>query len=569
MAVTKGKQHIERSVGGIPQHSTILEFEPTALHWTGLAAAGIAQVFSPVVGLVTLQMLFWKVLMHPALLVILFFTLLVFQVSVIVYACKLYSRVFDVGMWARVAVRSIFIACMLGVSIAYMYIVTFVQLDEESSHVRSGLYDAGAPVAVVGSGSSGLTAAWMLHAAGRTVHVFEASHQLGGRTYTWQGEDPTTGKKAAVDLGSMFIRQGDMAYLTMATHFGVDLREQVLNVSSLYTGLPWENTAPLTDSPALQAEIRRFLLYANQPASATRALTPLWLWLWLKRFSASFVNRCLLPSLSVLQLDSQFQSTQSVLNYFKNGPGQILSLDTSSGSPPAAVQYIAGGSVQLWDKITNDIGDSHFSIGQPVSHVARDGKTWTLHFSDKSVARSFSDVILALPPDAAAGLVKDAGWMANRLVHEVPSVASYMTLHADESVMEHASGHELFFDDRDRALQTMRVGRIFNGESGLLLTAHDKPTELIKPEKVVLQFKWRHHVNNLWNELITRPFLGLLNGANDAHFAGDWSVGAGAEDSIRAGVYAACKAGLPKEIKSTDGQRDALYAQLVSLCRDP
>jgi predicted NAD/FAD-binding protein len=561
------KKQIERSaIGGLPQYHAMLEFKPTVLHWTGLAAMACGQVISPVAALVTLQMLLWKVVAPTAFLVILLLSLIVFQVAVIRHAYKNYQNAYDLGTWARVTVRCLFLAFMLGVCLVYLYTITLVQIDEGSLHVRSGLYDAGAPVAVVGSGASGLTAAWMLHAAGRTVHVFEAGQQLGATSYTWRGQDPTTGREAAVDLGNMFIRKGDDAYRTMATHFGVDLREAVLNVGSVYTGLPWENTASVAGQPALEAEIRRFLLYANQPASATRALTPLWLWLYVKRFSSAFVNRCLMPSLSVLQLNSNFQSTQSVLNYFKKGPGQLLTFDSSHGSPPAAVQYIEGGSARLWNKITKDIGETHFSTGQAVTRILRDGKTWTLRFADESEARSFSDVILALPPEAAADLVQDASPLAKGLVHQVPTTVTYMTLHADESVMEKASGHELFLDDRDRALQTLRVGRIFGG--GLLLSAHDSPTTFIKPEKVVLEFQWKHHVDNLWNELITRPALGVLNGANDAHYAGDWSVGAGTEDSIRAGVYAACKAGLPKEIKATGGKQEALYAQLISLCRD-
>ena len=54
-------------------------------------------------------------------------------------------------------------------------------------------------VAIIGAGVSGLTAAWRLRAAGRSVQVFEARERLGGRAFT------RTVSGRAVDLGATWV----------------------------------------------------------------------------------------------------------------------------------------------------------------------------------------------------------------------------------------------------------------------------------------------------------------------------------------------------------------------------
>lgn len=63
-------------------------------------------------------------------------------------------------------------------------------------------------IAVIGSGISGLTAAWALTRQGHEVTVFEASHRLGGHTATIDVDDG--GKQLAVDTG--FIVFNDWTY---------------------------------------------------------------------------------------------------------------------------------------------------------------------------------------------------------------------------------------------------------------------------------------------------------------------------------------------------------------------
>lgn len=474
----------------------------------------------------------------------------------------------EFAQWGCTQTRFITTAFLTGVLATVSLVFLFAQVDEEALQVRTALYNPGSPVAVVGGGMSGLTAAWLLRTAGRTVHVFEAGPNLAGQDYTWKGTDPTTGQETILDLKNTMLLEEDTSYSAIASYFGVELHETAFNVSSVAWSEPWDNAADAREDPSLEAEIRRFLTYVHQPPSFVRSVTPLWLWLLTKRFSQAFIQRCLLPTLSVLLLDSVHQSAQSVLDAFKPGPRRRLGLRYDGGG--GKVRVIRGGSTLLWDKVRQDVGDAHFSSSHEVSEVVRDGGTWTLHFLDGTEARRFSDVIMAVPPQTAAGIVRGVGSMISGLLNQVGSVSSYVTLHTDSAVLDKKfSSTGLYLIDRDRGYRTTRIGRVFgNDASELLLTVHDDP-EVVNREKVIQQFMWSHHVVSLWDKLITRRFLALLDGDQSLHYAGDWSLGVGTEDSIRSGVYAACKVGLPKEPETRGDDRAAdLYAQLVNLCSE-
>jgi predicted NAD/FAD-binding protein len=334
----------------------------------------------------------------------------------------------------------------------------------------------------------------------------------------------------------------------------------------LYEGLLWDNIDTNWKDPYLESEIARFTSIVREPESTTRSLTPLWVWLLVRRFSRSFIRRCLWPALAAVDVDSQYQSAQSVLDYFK-GSNRLLGI-RPEGTPYTGVDVIAGGSGKMWRRVAEDIGTRHFSPDHQVTKVSRDGKTWTLHFDGKSDARAFSDVVVALPLESARNLHVDGGDMrTNFLLKEVPVKTSYMTLHSDANAVDKAFGeHGLYLEDLDRGYSTYRIGRIFgDAESTLLLTVHDSEDALgkhVDPAKVIKEISRKQNVISIWDELFARPLMAWFNGGNGIHVAGDWMVGSGKEDGIRAGVFAACKAGLPKE----PPKPNRLYTQLISLC---
>src|SRR6185437_7419045 len=71
-------------------------------------------------------------------------------------------------------------------------------------------------IAVIGSGISGLAAAYFLSRK-HEVHLFEKDCRLGGHTHTHLIEDPATGRILPVDTG--FIVHNDRTYPNLVRLF--------------------------------------------------------------------------------------------------------------------------------------------------------------------------------------------------------------------------------------------------------------------------------------------------------------------------------------------------------------
>lgn len=71
-------------------------------------------------------------------------------------------------------------------------------------------------VVICGGGLSGMTAAWRLVQAGKSVAVLEASDRLGGRTLTRTGSDG-----AALDLGAQYVGPSQTRVLNLADELGI------------------------------------------------------------------------------------------------------------------------------------------------------------------------------------------------------------------------------------------------------------------------------------------------------------------------------------------------------------
>jgi monoamine oxidase len=78
-----------------------------------------------------------------------------------------------------------------------------------------------ADVSVVGAGYSGLTAAWRLHQAGRSVVVLEARDRIGGRIWTEPRADGSW-----IDRGGAWFGPGQDRVYALAAEFGVETYAQ-------------------------------------------------------------------------------------------------------------------------------------------------------------------------------------------------------------------------------------------------------------------------------------------------------------------------------------------------------
>ena len=84
------------------------------------------------------------------------------------------------------------------------------------------------PVAILGAGAAGLTAAYRLMQAGAQVVLFEGSNRIGGRIFTQDGlipPDMNEGKPMFCELGGELVDSNHADLIDLAKELGVEIQE--------------------------------------------------------------------------------------------------------------------------------------------------------------------------------------------------------------------------------------------------------------------------------------------------------------------------------------------------------
>ncbi len=107
-------------------------------------------------------------------------------------------------------------------------------------------------VVIVGAGPSGLTAAYELRKAGRTVAVLEARDRVGGRTWTERMDGAT------IEIGGQWVSPDQTALYSLIDEFGLETFERYREGASVYVAADGTRTVytgedfPLADATVAQ-----------------------------------------------------------------------------------------------------------------------------------------------------------------------------------------------------------------------------------------------------------------------------------------------------------------------------
>lgn len=577
------EKDLERSevgelAGTSPEESRALRCGWIALDVAASAMLSVSLMLAPTIFGILAVALLWRkrlnLLVHTIFLILLLFIMCAPPCTICCHSRRESSAASM--SWLRRRRILVAVSLFLGI-VGFLAFFTALFHTDLTTPELNGDYDVSKPVAVVGSGPSGLSAAWLLAKGGRRVHIFESLGEIGGHSKSWVEE--ANGRNLTIDLGFIFNNGADGAYTSykdIATHFNNTLRSSALNVSGSFNGEIWDNTGdPERFDPELKEEIRRFMAFVESPPSTIRLLTPMALWLWYHGFSDRFRKLCLDSTMSVLfvtKMGLDKQSAQAVLSYFGASDGFThLRYDKDK------VQFNPGGSQFMWKDVVADMestGRAQVHLNSEVAAVQKEDGLWTLTLADGSMHGGFADVVLGCPANVASKIVRGRP-IETLIVDQISYIDADVTLHTDRRAVQldrhgtQSANEVLYYIGPNH--MTGQIGKVFQDDSSnLLLTVHGQEHEslAIDPSLIKWSTKWSHHFFSIFELCIGRKFVPMFNNVGGLHFAGDWLYGVGHNDAIKSGVHAACAAGLPA--RPPDASSDPLYSKLIAAtCRLP
>jgi len=404
-------------------------------------------------------------------------------------------------------------------------------------------------IAVVGSGISGLSAAWLLSRRHEVV-LYEANDSLGGHTDTH--DVVVDGQCLRVDTG--FIVHNPIHYPLLTRLFdelGVASQETTMSFSVQDAGTGLEYNATTLDtlfcqrrnlaSPRFWGMLRdlaRFYREAPALLDATDSGPTLGEYLREHRYGAAFRDQHLVPMASALWSSP----AAGILDF----PAKYLVLFMANhhmlqlaGRPPWRV--VRGGSRTYVEAMVAR-WDVRVRLRTPVRGITRDAHGARLRCDTGS--ERFDQVVLACHSDQALALLEDAHLDERDILGAIPYQANETVLHTDARLLpRHRKAWAAWnaYLPADPA-QACTVSYCMNMLQGLqvrtplvvsLNRSHD-----IDPESILVRRRYHHPVYTPAS-VAAQARKPEIQGMRSTWFAGAYWGWGFHEDGIRSGVEVA------------------------------
>ena len=406
-------------------------------------------------------------------------------------------------------------------------------------------------IAVIGSGVSGLSAAWLLSKS-HDVTLYEAGDYLGGHTNTVDVE--TFDGSTAVDTGFIVYNEPNYPNLTaMFDHLGVASHHTDMSFSYSVDGGHYEYSGSGANGFFGQrrnvlnrdhwqqlGDMMRFFKTAPERVTAYNDNISLGDYLSAEKFSPFFIDNHVIPMGAAIwstdAKDMMAYPAKTFIDFYANHA--LLKIKQK----PDWRSVIGGGRTYV-QRLVED-GDFEVELSNPVKSVTRkDNKV--LIDDSRGTTRIFDQVVLATHADISLKLLGDADEVENGLLQHFPYQYNKAVLHSDKDWMPQRKRLWSCWNyiknnamDEDRLCVTYWMNELqeLTTEQDLFVTLN--PTGEIDPDQIYAEFDYMHPVFDA-AAIEAQRSLWSLQGRNNTWFCGAYFGYGFHEDGLQSGLAVA------------------------------
>lgn len=410
-------------------------------------------------------------------------------------------------------------------------------------------------VAIVGTGISGMVAAYLLH-PDHDITVFEAADYIGGHTNTL--DVTMDGRTYAIDTG--FIVFNDWTYpnfITLLNKLGVEAQasDMSFSVKCERTGLEYNGTSLNTLfaqrrnllRPSFYRMIRDILRFNRESLSLLDQPEPgpsLGDYLEDHRYSTEFIQRYIVPmGAAIWSADHTTMlgfPARYLVQFFKNHG--MLSVDDRP-----TWRVIKGGSQRYMEKLVAPFRD-RILLNSPVESITRHPESVEVRARlnrGERRAFTFDAVVLAAHSDQVLAMLADPSQREREILGAIRYQDNEAVLHTDASVLPRrrlvwaAWNYHLLSNQPDRAVVTYHMNRLQGLTAPHEFCVTLNHTKAIDPRKVIRRITYHHPVYSSVT-VAAQKRHGEISGMNRTYYCGAyWGFGFH-EDGVKSAL-AACR----------------------------